>query len=213
MSNQNLYRSASSAEVSQVVLNQDQLKPAIQLALRDPEFFPDGCLLGFGLYHTYPVSEDTNISRIKLKGADALLMNAFRAVGLQAEIRALYSCDVRLPDDSRDGDIGTVKWLTSRLIELEAYERSVSDSFPEYGDVATRAICFENVGHLEMAGLTGHDLPMHRILLWITPPSTKSSVEINYIIYGNEPEVGTDYADLNIVLTIPPEDERGDLIL
>ena len=109
-----------------------------------------------------------------------------------------------------------MKWLASKFIELYAYDTSVTYCFPENDEKAIRAICVEDVQDLEMAVRKEEDesdLPELRTLLWVTPPSERSRVENNYIVYGNEAEVGTDYADLNMVFTIPPANERGNLIL
>jgi len=206
----NLYRSTSPTEAAEVTLEGDDLKPAIQKALRDPAFFPQGGLLGFGLSHAYPVDKGTNIREVKLKGSDAILMNAFGAIGIRAEVRALYSSDA---DDDEYSMKGEVKWLTSKFIELDAQYEPVDDCFERASKRARaqRAICVDRVQDLD-ASRTGFEEPVP-VLLWVTRPSEKSRVEHNYIAYGNEAQLVTDYADLNLVFTIPPVEGRKELVL
>lgn len=47
------------------------------------------------------------------------------------------------------------------------------------------------------------------VIFWITPPSkSKTKHESFFIAFGNEPYLTSRYADLNIVYTIPPAEER-----
>jgi hypothetical protein len=249
---QNLFRSefASSTGISKVLLDHEDLKPAIQEALQDPTFLPDGCLLGFGLSHKYPVEIGTEMKDVKLKGCDALLMNSFQALGLKSEIRALYGPDESYRDQS--GKIcftdGEEHWLTSTIIDLDCgcEEEPWSYAFePEPGEIKADAMEVSSYGADEIdknleekMHSVGKELKGERqiwkrrstldmltskieyeyrkqppILLWVTRPSEASRIPVNYIHYGNQPTLDTKYADLNLVVTIPPANKRAKLLM
>jgi hypothetical protein len=71
--------------------NERELKEALGRLLKDPDCFPDGGFIGFGLRHNYPfVVESTKLSDIKegLKGSDAIIKRACEHLSLDVSIKA-----------------------------------------------------------------------------------------------------------------------------
>jgi hypothetical protein len=203
---QNLYRSDVSPTISEIPTCQDELKSVIQEALRDPNFISPGCLLGFGLSHSYPVSQDTDISKIKLKASDAILMNAFLAAGAQAGIRVLHSSTVR-----NWRGRGELLWLTSKFVKFQdEYEDwcPYDDTFTHGDKTALKAISIEKIEDFEKARGKNFKRPPPPTLLWITPPSWQNGIENSYIGYGNQASMSTDYSAVNLIVTIPPAKKR-----
>lgn len=195
----------------------NDLVTVITKALEDPAFFPEGCLLGFGLSHVYPVSKSTDFSALKLKGVDAILMSVLESIGLKGKIKALYKGKYDSDYDSDDSYSrrqrirGAERWITEEIVavphydecgELEdAYRRSANSvevtSYKRFED-ACKGI------EIGIAHESGKPL-----LIWVTPPSEKTRHSSNFVAYGNEAELATVYADLNLVFTVEPKEKRG----
>ena len=56
-------------------------------------------MIGFGLSHSYPVSEKTKIQDVVLKGSDAALMSIFNSLGLEGEAKVIYDGGGLVSDD------------------------------------------------------------------------------------------------------------------
>ena len=71
------------------------LQVTLQGLLKSPEFLPDGGTLGFGLVHLYPVTFRTKLRKMAsyLKGADAHVYQACRALQLQPSLQVIYDDD------------------------------------------------------------------------------------------------------------------------
>jgi len=84
-----------------------------------------GGLMGFGMSHCYPVSKETDIKKLTLKGFDAAVMNIFKTLGLAGEVKAIYEGQ-RMDWYSyiHLGKVKTIskKWLSSSLLRLPEYQ-------------------------------------------------------------------------------------------
>lgn len=156
-------------------------------------------MLGFGLSHNYPLSKDTKLNRIALKGYDATLMSAFEASGMKGQVKAVYH------DHHDEGR----KWLTEKFIDIPEY-----DEGPELDEAfssskhAIKVLSFTDLSNTQ--GVVSKGLKWrYPPLLWVTPPSVVTRYERQFIAYGNEAELATIYADLNLVFIIPAKEERN----
>jgi len=226
----NLYHSKSISpspvSLPRASVHQEVLSETIQRALRDPHFFPDGCQLGFGLKHKYPatsgwytVFEPTNLSEIVLKGYDATLMKTFSKSGIKGSIRAYYGtlfCAAYQEDPDYTGvktiGKGVLKWIVPNLklhklpeyADYDEVDRCFKELWKDLKEV--KFLTYENIGDF----LADQDLECEFTkLLWVTPPSDSTRLEIFYVAFGNEPANSVTYVDLNLVFAIPSLKERG----
>jgi len=60
--------------------------------LENPEFLPDGGILGFGMRHVYPIKVDINLEHVYdlLKGSDSVVYRSTRALGFEPTLYMLY---------------------------------------------------------------------------------------------------------------------------
>jgi hypothetical protein len=145
-------------------------------------------------------------------------MKNFQDIGIKSEIRALYS-----HTGWGDQDIvfkgGEEKWLTSAIIQLYDLDyEQMSEAFGGRSDTM-------EVSSYEADEINKRLEKQMRdvrkkggkkcapILLWVTPPSNSSRVEVHYAVCGNEVSVETSYVDLNLVVTIPPASMRAKLLM
>ena len=92
----------------------NNFKDELSTFLIDPEFLPDGGYLGFGLEYAYSLSNCwSKLSNLenRLKGVDADLMQAFKALSLVTSFWSvidhddnLFACEDRIPDAVSMGD-------------------------------------------------------------------------------------------------------------
>ncbi|KAJ7165647.1 hypothetical protein C8R43DRAFT_215969 [Mycena crocata] len=139
-------------------------KPLSEL-LEDPDFLPEGGLLGFGLRYAYPVNSHTSLVHMKplLKGADALLIQVCEELQPGTSLKAVYSAD-----DGNGGeammdeiaDLGSEMQVECSVIIL--LEEEYGASLPDDG------------GSREITDIT-----------WITSMSGLNDLRSPYFTYGN----------------------------
>ncbi|KAF7331096.1 hypothetical protein MVEN_02449900 [Mycena venus] len=167
---------------------------SLSALLNDATFLSEGGILGFGLRYAYPVNERTSLSRMKslLKGADALLVRASGQLGLETELKAVYS---------KEGGEIMLDTVLLGSIGHDRVEGSIIEKLRQDfdGDI---------LQHERDEYSYHHDSEITDVT-WVTPMSSLVDLEATYIAYGNEPSMGYIYGDLALMVYIPAAADRN----
>ncbi|KAI0302513.1 hypothetical protein BC826DRAFT_904347 [Russula brevipes] len=164
--------------------NERSICAAFEALLENPEFLPDGGVLGFGLQHVYQIKGkgDPSLGHVYglLKGSDAALYRAAHSLGFEPVLYLYYK---------QDGDAG----LIDRVLDFESCgELEAPIRFLLYHEgVAIR---------LNRKIVT----PVN----WVTPVTTFNSLSSAYVHYGNEASLGMAYGNLCLIVRIGKMGER-----
>ncbi|KAI0302514.1 hypothetical protein BC826DRAFT_965854 [Russula brevipes] len=164
--------------------NERSICAAFEALLANPEFLPDGGVLGFGLQHVYQIKGkgDPSLGHVYglLKGSDAALYRAAHSLGFEPVLYLYYK---------QDGDAG----LIDRVLDFESCgELEAPIRFLLYHEgVAIR---------LNRKIVT----PVN----WVTPVTTFNSLSSAYVHYGNEASLGMAYGNLCLIVRIGKMGER-----
>ncbi|EJD46049.1 hypothetical protein AURDEDRAFT_184405 [Auricularia subglabra TFB-10046 SS5] len=193
----NLYFEKKPLAVSPTA-SSEPLLAAFTECLGHASFLPEGGRLGFGLKHQYPVPSDVqgqesrvfldNLSTA-LKGVDAALYNACRALNLHPKLFLAYATrrdGTFLLDYIYEGGHWIEDW--NRRMEQLSGEKI---AFGEYDDDSM------------------YDEQPGKDLLWLLPRESRTRIKSHYIAYGNDASFGTIYGDLVLIATVPPKSQRG----
>ncbi|KLO11815.1 hypothetical protein SCHPADRAFT_905680 [Schizopora paradoxa] len=181
--------------------------------LADDTFLPMGGRLGFGLFHEYPFATKPDLERLTevLKGSDAVIMQACRALGLSCVLNVCYEGDedeeyrtVALCDfvPNLEGDymetqvweyLSTARYLGGKAILANSQsDESIRDS-----------------GDIELDGrddrLPCIDIYVH----WVTKQTSHNAIKSHLISYGNEPSLSVDYGRVCLIVSVGPPGSRG----
>ncbi len=179
---------------AQVEAKEQGFRTALEALLENPQFLPDGGMLGFGLRHVYQVEGGRGLDHVYglLKGSDATVYRAVRALGFEPMLYLYYESELY---DSGFVEAG----LIDRVIQTEA--SVVTNSFIEellkmHGGFAIR---------LEGAwGEPGVDEALH----WVTPVTTFNRQSSAYAAYGNNASLGLAYGDVCLIVRLGKAGER-----
>jgi hypothetical protein len=165
--------------------NERSISAAFEALLENPEFLPDGGVLGFGLQHVYPIKDEagSNLEHVYglLKGSDAALYRAVHSLGFEP---VLYLCY-----DEDDGNAGLID--------------SVLD-FESCGELwhPVRLLRYRGGITIQLDG--DNVTPVN----WVTPTSAYNCLSSTYLHYGNEASLGMAYGDLCLTVYIGKMGER-----
>ncbi len=178
---------------AQVEVKEQGFRTALSALLEDPEFLPDGGMLGFGLRHVYQVEGGGGLDHVYglLKGSDATVYRAVRALGCEPVLYLYY-------ETQPYGCPFTEAGLIDRVMQSEGSPEV--DNFirelPHYGGFVIR---------LEAA----HGKPeVVEVLHWVTPVTTFNRQSSAYVTYGNQAELGLAYGDVCLIVRIGKAGER-----
>ena len=180
---------------------ENRMKSSLEALLNDPEFLPDGGMVGFGLVHKYPFKKNTtklsDFER-RLKGTDALLKQIWEDVfpDIDFNLKVLYSCEdgffclatefAKIGYSDMDGD------LSQYLVDDCGGER-----------VYTAAMKAKK-------GSVWEEYPDARLIEWLTPMGNMNQFKEWYTAtYGNGPSLGHTYGDICLVAEIKNAEGRG----
>jgi hypothetical protein len=206
----NLYRVDGSAPARDSVEDHSSVphhgrafRESFEALLDNPEFFPYGGTLAFGLRHSYPIENKIRHVYDLLKANDAMVYRSLRTLGFQPALYLHYEWNHTpwcLEDNTIEGG------LIDRVIFIEGFD----EDYPGEVDV-TREI-LKCGGHVVCADdlyrLQENAYPRAETMEWATPMTKFSSKETTYTIYGNEPEEHVAYWDLCLVVRIGKAGER-----
>ncbi|RPD54611.1 hypothetical protein L226DRAFT_514965 [Lentinus tigrinus ALCF2SS1-7] len=180
----------------------------------DPAFLPDGGTLGFGLRHAYPFPsvwdesmEDPLVTLQRwLKGGDAALFQAIKALSLEPLLRLLF----------QSYDYRPLVIMMDHMIELGHTDTCEEYLLLEQGGVGLVAKHFGPPPKVRDPWYSGRDKHGPRAtetvdVHWINECEKWNRVRSEYVAYGNE--ASTEYLYMNIALLVDvgPAGNRTDI--
>ncbi len=176
---------------AQVEAKEQGFRTALSALLENPQFLPDGGMLGFGLRHVYQVEGGRGLDHVYglLKGSDATVYRAVRTPGFEPVVYLYYE------SESYDCPV-TEAGLVDRVIESEGEVEIFIRELPDYGGFVIR--------------LEGADEEPEVVeeLHWVTPVTTFNRQSSAYVTYGNQAELGLAYGDVCLIVSIGKAGER-----
>lgn len=170
--------------------NEIALKDALSILLDDDQFLPEGGLLGFGLSFQYPIRRKLGSLFNCLKGRDAVIERVCEDLSLTMSLQVVYAPQWskslvmldEIVDLSREGQIeeDIVQYLQSN-----------------YGGIVIQADTYEEIEDVKE-------------VLWVTPMTTQTSVESDYVAYGNEATLGCLYGSVCLIVEVGIPGKRKD---
>jgi len=164
--------------------NERSICAAFEALLENPEFLPEGGVLGFGLQHVYQIkgNGEASLGHVYglLKGSDASLYRAGHSLGFEPVLYLYYEHDEsaglidRVPDFKSCGEI-------SDPIKFLRYDGGITIRLN--GKKVTR-------------------------VNWVTPVTKFNSLSSTYVHYGNELTLGMAYGELCFIVHIGKMGER-----
>ena len=185
-----------------------QVRSALAALLGDPSVLPKGGMLGFGLRHAYPFPrtwdwksnyqprgrehlkepDPLTVVQERLKGSDAALFGACKALGLEPKLRFVV--------EEEDSTV-----LLDHTVDLGDVE--VEDPFSEL---------LENGVVIAKANAQGDALedadPDTLRVHWVTEMNKLNTVESTYISYGNQAVLSHIYLKACLVVEIKSAEDR-----
>jgi hypothetical protein len=178
-------------------------RESFEALLDNPEFFPYGGTLAFGLRHSYPIKRGIRHVYDLLKANDAMVYRILRTLGFQPALYLYHEWNDTpwcLEDNTIEGG------LIDHVVEF------VDFSWEEPGEVdVTREILIERgqvVCGNDLYRLQEHAHKKAETMEWVTPMTKFSTKESKYTTYGNEPIEHIAYWDLCLVVRIGKASER-----
>ena len=172
--------------------NRRTFQETFEALLQNPEFLADGGTLAFGLRHVYPIEDSLEHLPGVLKGSDAVVYQAVRALGFEPVLYLYYEWEPTWID-SFEGV------LIDEVLNL-SYVR-----FP--GEVADIPYVLGKKGGIivhqegwEIDENFGYETPER--LDWVTPVTAFNRKTDSFATYGNEPTLTTAYGDVCLVFRI-----------
>ncbi|KZV73770.1 hypothetical protein PENSPDRAFT_602316 [Peniophora sp. CONT] len=167
----NLYAVESNPRIATPITVSDQMAQCsseLSRLLEDDAMMPDGGRLVFGLRHSYPITDSTDIAGTWrwLKGVDRILWRMLKQMDLKPDMHLLYELD----NDRYDAR-GLIREQAD-LTNLQD-DQTGEDAVKRQGVVWTEGVSHNNI-------------------VWVTPMNQLSRMEHAYTYYGNQ--AGTEWA-------------------
>ncbi|KAJ3505549.1 hypothetical protein NLJ89_g7359 [Agrocybe chaxingu] len=179
------------------------LEPTLSALLADPDFLPEGGMIGFGLFHKYAFRTEgayhsrTKLSEIErnLKGSDAAVRDVCKTLHLAASLKTLY----------REGMREAEFCLAGEFVDLS---RPAEDGLLWYlTEMSNGAVLAYGYGEEKKLKEDPQGMPS---VVWITEASAVNRLELTYIdAYGNEAGLGCAYTQLCLIAKIGPAGKRA----
>jgi len=196
----NLYlKKENSAVIFKQVENDLELKEALTRLLKDPDSFPNGGFIGFGLSHKYPFDMDkTVLSDIKedLKGSDATIKRACDLLSLAVSIKAVYV-------DEDDDD-----FLAVLLDKITNIEYRVDGPLLYHLEEDYEGHVVED--HKESEDWKAHEQDP---IVWIRPLANTNGFKFTYLTEDYKWPLTYADGEVCMVATIPAAEERVSISL
>jgi hypothetical protein len=178
-------------------------RESFEALLENPEFFPYGGTLAFGLRHSYPIKRDIDHVYDLLKANDAMVYRSLRTLGFQPASYLYYEWNNTpwcLEDNTVEGG------LINHVIEFVGF----SSDYP--GEVNVIRELLLHRGHIvcgnDLYRLQEHAHQKAETMECVTPMTKFSTKETKYTTYGNEPTEDVAYWDLCLVVRVGKASER-----
>jgi hypothetical protein len=178
-------------------------RESFEALLENPEFFPYGGTLAFGLRHSYPIKRDIDHVYDLLKANDAMVYRSLRTLGFQPALYLYYGWN------------GTPPYLDEDTIEgglIDHVPQFTEFSSDEPGEVdATMQILIRG-GYIvcgdDLYKLQEYAYQKAETMEWVTPMTKFSSKKTKYTTFGNEPADEVAYWHLCLVVRVGKAGER-----
>lgn len=174
--------------------NEQRFRSAFQALLENPQFLPDGGMLGFGMRHVYQLENGRGLEHVYglLKGSDATVYRTARALGFDPLLYLHY--------ESRPEGTDLVEYgLIDRVIQTASCGlNTFIATLPEYGGLA-------------LSFMDPHYVCLHveNVVHWVTPVMTFNRQSSAYMVYGNDaPSLGLAYGDVCLIVRIGKAGDR-----
>lgn len=215
-----------------ILPQESEFQTALKTLLADKRFLPEGGQLGFGLRHEYPLHVPDSFwgNRAKandnplrmlvnyMKGSDAIVLNACKALGFKISLRIVYATRAGLIMCRNvvyfnGADIGEydADWILCRYFGgayLKTGDKKRRRSYPEYEDIVEGWDEIENGAVRKKLDKYG---PRPRVQVhWVTPLTKLNEIKETYVAYGNEMTVEHAYGHLCLIANVPPLQYRND---
>ncbi|TCD66844.1 hypothetical protein EIP91_000798 [Steccherinum ochraceum] len=165
-------------------------KAAMETALADSTFLPEGGCLAFGLRRAYPLDKNQpDLQQLPLKGGDAVIKQACAQLSLDTTTNLIFHEKATYTSDR---PVNTYCELVPSLQNVQVYEDD------GYGDVLQDRYRGKR---------GGVDVRVY----WVTDVTKYTSFRTHYQAYGNEPSVAYAYGWGCLLVEIGPRDARGTL--
>ena len=176
----------------------EEAKMALVRLLDDPDFLPDGGLLGFGLTHKYALSITTDLSALenKLKATDAAFKRLCTALSLPISLKVAYQDDLYGEYDYCLGD---------EFIDLE-YSGECDGGIAGVLVELKKGVLVMDAQKTMANGLSIGDFgdPQSKPIAWAKPIlQMTNGVKTPYVAYGNQACLDSNYGDVCLVAEIP----------
>ncbi|CAL1701341.1 unnamed protein product [Somion occarium] len=200
----NLYFEDPSPVQGSVVLHDatyDKLYSALQAVLNDSTFIPEGGLLGFALRREYPVrvgKADLGTIEQFLKGSDAALLRACKALSLNASFKAL----VRQHATDPFSVTPTYPVLCNRIPDVKRFPQE------DWDDYVCRKFGGKRVA-MNVEGIGSWVQPDIKIHWVLSPRQSLTTSKQQYMAFGNEPTLTYVYAHVCLIIDLGPVGARS----
>lgn len=178
------------------------LRESLSALLQDPNFLPEGGLLGFGLSHRYPVNSNTDLNSFhgRLSGPDLLVRDLCRELRIKVALKALYR-----------NDRGAGFCLSDNIITDIGEEVDGDDSIMTYLVNDRNAKYCRDCDLLDDDYDSDSDMDTDMdftTVVWVKNPDEGNVVESHYVAYGNEAWMGHLYGEVCLVATVARAADR-----
>jgi len=206
--------SISAALYTSLPPNAGSFQDNLSELLSDDTFLPMGGRLGFGLFHEYPFESEPELERIAevLKGSDAALMQACRALGLSCVLNVCYQDE---EDENRTVALcDFAPNLDGDLLESEIWEHLKNECgrgvWLANSDTDTDDEAYAEAEEIDLDS-RGADLPSLDVFVhWVTKQTPYNAFKSHFVTYGNEPSLSHDYGRVCLIVNVGPPGRRGD---
>jgi len=189
--------------------NETAFKAALSDLLADASVLPQGGPLGFGLHHEYPVTVKTELSTLndRLKGSDAIIRRVCSQLSLDTSLKVIYKEDKY----SRIFNIMTNRFADlSQDDQVESVWERLSGS--EYGGVVVYSVGQKIPEMYTYDWETRKRVKAKPVeIFWATALTKVTSLEKEFIAYGNEASLSYLYGTVFLVAQVGPPGHRTEL--
>ena len=177
---------------SENLMKHDMVKDAVQELIDDPEVFPEGGILGFGLAHQYALKRTFDglgyqLSELigYLKGSDALVYKVCRDLGLDVTLKTYY-----ISYNDRE-------YIGSDFIDDQDQIEDDSELY-EYQGLTRMDDNSDEDDSEENEGKGGRPS-----LVWVTARNDVNGAHSSYVSYGNEASLAYAYGSVWLAVERP----------
>ncbi|EAU84546.1 hypothetical protein CC1G_00065 [Coprinopsis cinerea okayama7 len=220
-------------------LQEIQIREAIRSIALNESAMPHGGILGFGLTHQYPIDVRameglTATFKGVLKGSDAVIERACRALGFKVKVKALY-CYHYGPDQDRPTDSASTSardestgsnstqfiphhvrgslWLLGTTDPVPTLDPENGGEWTDgWSPLELDYVPGIRVKRPNWEGSDERSRIRRKPVWWVTRPNWLMESQKAYLAHGNETSVGYVYGTLVLTISIPEPAARKKIL-